>query len=510
MFFILVNQILILPKSEAFGDEIPSFTDVKYKTGLYCSGTLGQTAVWGDYNNDGWQDILISCMNMYRSSRMRKNLFRRGGGNEKERGNDRSLLLFTSQKGSSFQEEAAKRALPDVKAKAASWADYNNDGYIDLAVVTIESEKPLKLFRNSKGTSFVDVTEAAGLIHGATNAKQVIWVDYDNDGFVDLFVVRAGVSYLYRNLGDGRFEEVSGKVGLGKNLKTNGAVWFDSNNDGYPDLFLANDGFNSFYINNRDGTFTDATESSGLAGKDFWRTTSACAGDYNGDGYIDLYVTNMGKAGRNALYRNNGNGTFTDVTVETNTGGDVADGRTCAWVDFDADGKLDIFTTNHVRPSKLYRNNGDGTFKDVAHTVGVDLPIDVFAATWADYDRDGFIDVFLNGHVGSALMRNGGNANYSLTLRLSGDGKKSNSSAIGARAEVTSSGGIQVREVSGGRGCCEQDMLPVYFGLGRNKSVDVKVTWPSGKICSFKAVSAEKSKEYDINEKKCEISPSRR
>jgi enediyne biosynthesis protein E4 len=508
LLFILINQVLTLHKSEAFGDEIPKFKDVKDEVGLYSPGVLGQAAVWGDYNIDGWQDILISGMSMRGSPRMANKLRKRTGGAADGSGSYRSLLLFKSSKGKSFKVEAGKTGLPDITARAAAWADYNNDGYIDLAVVTIESGNSLKLFKNSKGTSFVDITERAGLTKPTTNSRQVIWVDYDKDGFVDLFQTGASASYLYRNKGDGTFEEVSDKAGLRRNEKTNGAVWFDSNNDGYPDLFLANNGLNSFYINNRNGTFTDATKVSGIAGEASWRTTSACVGDFNGDGYLDLYITNIGKAGRNALFRNNKDGTFTDVTAETNTGGDAADGRTCAWVDFDADGKLDLFTTNHVRPSKLFRNTGKGVFKDVALQAGIDLPRDVFAATWADYDRDGFIDVFLNGHIGSALMRNGGNSNNSITLRLAGDGKKSNSSAIGARVKVSGPDGVQVREVSGGRGCCEQDMLPLYFGLGGNKAADIDVTWPSGKACSFKGVSVIKSREYKISEIKCEISPS--
>ena len=509
LLILAINPVLSLVSSEALGEDVPKFSDVKDGAGLYSPGALGQTAVWGDYNVDGWQDIVISGMDMGVASKMRKNMRNRPGSGDKDGGSDRGLLLFTSRKGASFKEEAGKTGLPDIRAKAASWADYNNDGYIDLAVVTDESGKPPFLFKNSEGTSFVDVSEGAGLTRGDTTAKQVLWVDYDKDGFVDLFQPGTGVSFLYRNKGDGSFEEVSGSAGLGKRAKTNGAVWFDSNNDGYQDLFLANSGLNNFYVNNGKGAFIDSTAGSGLGGEASWRTTSACVGDYNGDGYLDLYVTNMGKARRNALYRNNKDGTFTDVTADTNTG-DAGDGRTCAWVDFDADGNLDLFTTNHLRPNKLFRNTGKGVFTDVASGAGIDYPLDIFAATWADYDRDGFIDVFLNGHIGTALMRNGGNSNNSLTLTLAGDGKGSNSSAIGARVEVSTPAGVQIREVSGGRGCCEQDMLPLYFGLGKVKVADINVVWPSGKACSFKGISVDKAREFKISEIKCEINPSSR
>lgn len=261
---------------------------------------------------------------------------------------------------------------------------------------------------------------------------------------------------------------------------------------------------NEFYINNGDGTFTDATVSSGLQGDSHWQTTSACSGDYNEDGFFDLYVTNIGKAKRNALYRNNKDGTFTDITWSSNTT-DGGDGRTCAWIDFDADGRLDLFSTNHVWPNKLYRNLGNGVFRDVAAAVGVDTPIDVFAATWADYDRDGFLDVYLTGHIGSALKRNSGSSNNSITIHLVGDGLLSNRSAIGARVRLSTPGGTQTKEVSGGRGGTEQDMLPLYFGLGSFEKADISVTWPSGKVCSFKGVSVEEQREFQLREIKCDI-----
>ncbi len=152
---------------------------------------------------------------------------------------------------------------------------------------------------------------------------------------------------------------------------------------------------------------------------------------------------------------------------------------------------------------------GEDVFVDVAPSVGIDKPIDVFAATWGDYNRDGFIDVFLNGHLGTGLMKNSGSSNNSVTLNLVGDGLTSNSSAIGARVEAVTRNDKQVREVSGGRGCCEQDMLPVYFGLGKNESVDVKVIWPSGNTCSFKDLSVVEVSHFTIHEVKCDIIPSK-
>ena len=500
-----ITALAAVSPGAAAGD-IPEFVDSRKETGIYIGSPLGQAAVWGDYNGDGWQDLLLSSFSMRGQAKSKSNKKSGDAGDKAKAEPNDNLLLFTSARGESFSEASGEAVLPDLKARAASWADYDNDGYLDLAIITIMAGQPPVLLKNSKKFSFTDVSEKSGLTITGPNPRQVLWVDFDNDGSVDLFQAGTGGSLLYRNDGKGRFKEVSEPAGLGAKFKTSGAVWFDSNNDGFQDLFLANSGPNAFYVNDGDGTFTDYTEKSGLSGDPSWRSTSACTGDYNGDGFIDLYVTNMGRSSRNALYRNNGDGTFTDVTADTGTA-DAGDGRTCAWVDFDADGRLDLFTTNHIRPNKLFRNSGKGVFVDVAPAAGLDSPIDVFSATWADYNRDGYVDVALNGHAGVVLMKNKGSSNNSITLKLEGDGKKSNRSAIGTRVKVSGPAGDQIREVSGGRGCCEQDMLPLYFGLGKSDTVDIDIAWPSGEVCSFKGIAADKVREYTISEKKCGIDP---
>ncbi len=507
LLILLSLALLSLSNIHAKADDVPKFVDVQKETGVYSGGRLGQTAAWGDYNGDGWQDIVISSMSMNKLFGSRKSKPGKSSTGVKKSAPNGNLLLFMNGKGLSFKDTASASGLPDISAKAAAWADYNNDGYVDLVLGTLNAGKPPLLFKNSEHHTFTDVTDKSGLTKEGLSTRHVIWADYDNDGFVDLFQAGMNGFSLYRNKGDGSFEEVTGPARLGNQADTYGAVWFDADNDGYQDLFLANAGLNRFYINNGDGTFTDSTEKAGLAGEASWMTTSACTGDYNGDGYVDLYITNMGHGMRNALYRNNKDGSFTDVTVDTGTA-DAGDGRTCAWVDFDADGRLDLFTTNHIRTNKLFRNEGAGKFTDTAPVAGLDRPIDVFSAPWADYDRDGFIDVLLIGHSGIALMKNQGNKSNSLTLKLRGDGKKSNVSAIGARVEVSTPAGVQIREVSGGRGCCEQDMLPLYFGLGKDKIADINVAWPGGKVCTFKGIAVGKVKEYTISEVKCGINPS--
>ena len=468
---------------------------------------MGQTAVWGDFNGDGWQDLLIS--NTDRNARKRRPRRSRKDRDKPAKPTiqiikTKKLYLFQNDSGAKFSDIAYISGLPNERIKTASWADYNNDGLLDLAVATIRAAAPPVLYKNLGGVSFIDVSQASCLTIEGSTAGHVIWVDYDRDGFLDLFVPANQLSYLYRNKGDGTFEDMSGVAGITERHNSLSALFFDADNDGWPDLFIANGGYNKFYLNNGDGTFTDATLSSGLQGAPYWHTTSSCAGDYDGDGFLDLYITNIGQAKKNALYKNNRDGTFTDVTWETGTP-DIGDGRTCAWIDFDADGRLDLFTTNHVWHNKLYRNLGNGAFRDLAVALNVAKPIDVFAATWGDYDRDGFLDVYLNGHIGTSLKRNQGNSNNSVTLHLKGDGLLSNRSAIGARVELKTPDGSQIREVSGGRGGTEQDMLPVYFGLGKFDKADIRVVWPSGRECRFKDISVESDREFGINEINCNI-----
>ncbi len=480
--------------------DLPKFTNVQNQTGIPFVGKIGQAATWNDFNLDSWPDLFLS--NSDRGPRR----IRKRQDNAKIPQQLQRSFFFINQEGR-FQDFSTYIGIPNSRYKTATWADYDNDGFPDLLIGTKVAGKPVQLYKNIDGISLVNISDLAGITKEGASVVHAIWADYNNDGDVDFFQAGKGLSFLYRNKGDGTFEEVSKKVGIDAQYFSNSALWFDSNNDGYQDLLLVNKGSNIMYLNLGDGTFMNVTESSGLAGVESWNTTSACSGDYNGDGNIDIYVTNIGRSDSNALYRNNGDGTFTNITRETSTN-DVGDGRTCAWIDFDADGRIDLFSTNHLNPNRLYRNLGGDAFVDVAPSVGIDKPIDVFAATWGDYNRDGFMDVFLNGHIGTGLMKNSGNTNKSITLKLVGDGLKSNSSAIGARVEVVAGSNKQTREVSGGRGCCEQDMLPVYFGLGNNDTVDVNIKWPSGKTCSFNDLSVAEVNHFTIHEIKCDIIPS--
>jgi ASPIC/UnbV protein/VCBS repeat protein len=230
-------------------------------------------------------------------------------------------------------------------------------------------------------------------------------VDYDNDGFYDLFIPDGVASRLLRNRGDGTFEDVTERAGLGGLDGVSVAVFADYDNDGHKDLFVSRTFRpNQLFHNNGDGTFTDVTAAAGL-GEDCC-TTVAAWGDYDGDGRLDLYVgryldprrriptTFYARNGEpNRLYHNNGDGTFTDVTGRAGVG-DPGLCLGCAWGDYDGDGRPDLFVVNDFGRSTLYHNEGDGTFRDVTVAAGALAYGAGMSASFADYDNDGRLDLY--------------------------------------------------------------------------------------------------------------------
>ncbi len=491
LFSLFSSNLLIFSLDASEGSQssgkLPKFTNVIRQAGIGKIGTLGQTAAWGDFNNDRCEDLIVS--------------------NTDRKGESQNVFLFKNNCDGTFTDVTAASGIGNMRLRSAAWADFDNDNLLDLVVGTIKAGAPPILYKNQGRGVFADVSSKTGITKQGGAVRHVVWVDFDRDGLLDIFQANlSGSPFLYSGKKDGTFEEVSSKTGFGGKFRVNSHLFFDFNNDGFMDLFLASDGLNRFYQNNGKGSFTDSTDEVGLGGDPGWDSVAACAGDFDNDGFIDLYVVNIFSTTRvrNALYKNNNGKSFTDITEKTATG-DVGDGRTCAWVDFDGDGRLDLFTTNHLNPSRLFRNLGSGKFIDLASQAGLDKPIDVFAAAWGDYNNDGFMDVFLNGHIGMALMKNGSNNNRVLTVRLKGDGKKTNTSAVGSRVIVSSPNGRQLREVSGGRGNCEQDMLPVHFGIGGEEKIEIRVEWTSGAVCNYKDIIIKGASNFLISENGCKI-----
>ena len=433
----------------------------------------------------------------------------------------------------------------DVSARAgfdrSGWGqgvcagDYDNDGREDLLVTYWDNDR---LYRNAGDGRFEDVTTRAGL-----NEKRTRWgtgcafLDYDRDGRLDLFVANyidldlavtatpdtglcrykgvpvacgppglpGGKNILYRNRGDGTFEDVSEKAGI---LKTGGTYGlgvstFDFDDDGFVDVFVANDSMPaSLYRNNRDGTFTDVAVTAGCAYSQDGKPQAGmgvAVGDYDRNGTMDILKTNFA-GDTSTLYANGGDGLCEDRTFASGMGGIT---RWLGWgagfVDFDNDGWLEAFLVNgHVypevarltteagyeQPKVVYENLQDGRFLEVTGRLGPPAtePRAGRGAAFGDFDDDGAVDVVINNmHAAPDLYRTlRRNSNHWLRLKLVGT--TSNRSAIGARVRCRAGGVLQVQEVRGGGSYASQNDLRVHFGLGLAATVDrLEVRWPNGR-----------------------------
>ena len=300
--------------------------------------------------------------------------------------------------------------------RGSAWGDYDNDG--DEDIVAVGTYQAHALYRNNGDGTFTDVAEGAG-IADPRGGWGSLFADYDNDGYLDLYITRGGWSgaaenTLYHNNGDGTFSDVTHAAGVADPQSSFCAAWADYDNDGYLDLYIADgvigDGAaNVLYHNNGDGTFTNTAESAGVANTG--NSLGTAWGDYDKDGHIDLHVVNFGQS--NVLYRNNGDGTFTDVTPTTGMNIPVTDAFVTFFLDVDNDADLDIFISNSgsfrafiagqitgTAPHDgdrqvLYRNNGDGTFTDVTRESGLYQAFGAMGANFGDIDSDGYLDIYL-------------------------------------------------------------------------------------------------------------------
>jgi hypothetical protein len=311
--------------------------------------------------------------------------------------------------------------------------DFDSDGRLDLVTSSIDSCAPLRLFRRNEDGSFTDRASQAGL-GGQLGGLNILQTDYNNDGHLDILVLRGGWETpqrksLLRNNGDGTFTDVTIASGLAAVLTgTQAAVWTDVDNDGFLDLFVGNEsGPAQLFRNRGDGTFQDVAAQAGVDRRGF--NKGVAAADYDNDGWPDLYVSNLG--GPNFLYRNNHDGTFTELARGAGAPG-PGQGFPTWFFDYDNDGNQDLFVGSFVtsvdevargylrlprngNTLKLYRNLGDGSFQDVTRLAGLDKVLMVMGANFGDIDNDGFLDIYLGtgnpsyaSLVPSLLLRNAG------------------------------------------------------------------------------------------------------
>ncbi len=510
-----------------------AFTDVTAASGIrftHNSGragkkwlpeTLGSGCAFFDADGDGWPDALLI--------------------NSKDwtpRGRRSLPALYRNNHNGTFTNITASSGLDvEMYGMGVAIGDYDNDGRDDIYITALEGDR---LFHNEGSGKFRDVTKASG-IQNADFGTSAAWFDYDRDGKLDLFVANyvqwtakgdlwcsldgATKSYctpesykgtqskLLHNLGNGRFEDVSTKAGLDHTSKSLGVTVLDYNGDGWPDLFVANDTQpNKLYRNNRNGSFTEEGMQAGVAFGEDGVARGAMgvdAGDYDRSGRPHLLVGNFSNQ-MLGLYHNEGTGLFVDEAPASTVGRasllSLAFG--VFFFDYDLDGYPDIFAANgHIEeeinrvqpkvqyqePPLLFRNLGKRRFESVGESMGAAFrrPIVARGAAYADYDRDGDLDLLLTTNHGPAcLYRNdGGNRNHWLQIRLVG--RKSNRDGIGAVVRVTSASGKQWNMVRSGSSYCSQSDLALTFGLGSDaQAAGVEITWPSGSRQQFSNVTA--------------------
>lgn len=480
----------------------------------YLPETMGAGCAFLDYDNDGWQDILlVNSMNW-----------------PEHKGAKSVPALYHNNRNGTFTDMTKEAGLAvEMYGLGCAIADYDNDGLVDIYITGLNADK---LFRNIGGGKFTDVTARAG-VGDPGFSTSAAWVDYDKDGKLDLFVLNyiewsidkdlhctldgKNKSYctpesykgqsptLYHNKGDGSFENVTQRAGLNDpNCKALGIAMMDYDNDGWMDVFVANDTQpNRLYRNKGDGTFSDEATTAGVAYSEAGVARAGMgvdAADYDGSGRPSLVIGNFSNE-MMALYHNEGTGLFIDEAPTSTIGQDSLLTLTfaCFFFDYDLDGLLDIFAANgHVsddinvvqpkvkygQTPHLFRNLGKKRFKNMVPELGRGIQHTAVArgAAYGDYDNDGDLDLLITANNGPArLLRNdGGNQNN--VLRIKTVGTVSNRSGIGAKVAVTLPDQVKLWNlVKTGSSYCSQSELPLTFGLGKAEKVpSIEITWPNG------------------------------
>ena len=526
---------------------LPNYVDVAGHAGLssktvvagheskdFLLSTTGGGIALFDYDNDGWLDIFI--VNGW-------------GVRGFPKGEEPTNHLYRNNRDGTFTDVTAKAGVARSGwGQGVCVGDYNNDGFLDLFVTYYGKNV---LYRNNGDGTFTDITQKSGLLQprdqwntGAT------FLDYNRDGHVDLFVsnyvgyesglvlydsnpsligvqspvlygvagLRGSKNILYRNNGDDTFTDVSKAAGILKPESTYGFTpcVADYDNDGWPDVYVADDSTPSLlFKNNHDGTFTETGLLAGVAVDENGSSQGGMgvdAGDYDGDGFMDIIKTNFSDQ-TTSLYRNQGNGYFTDRTFPAGLSGQTFSVKWgTSFLDFDNDGLLDIFiVTGPIYPPNLaagrpklkddedkkilYRNLGNGRFQDISERAGAGLllPRCSRGAAFGDIFHTGQVDVVINNlnDYPSLLRNQSPSPNSWLLVKLIGT--RTNRAAIGSRVIVETDGRRQIQEVRSGGSFCSQSDLRLHFGLGRaREATRVAVKWLGGTQENFEHVTANR------------------
>jgi hypothetical protein len=489
----------------------------------YLPETLGAGCAFLDYDNDGWLDILLINGCDWSGHKRRRT----------------TLSLYRNNRNGTFTDVTAAAGLDiEMYGMGVAVGDYDNDGWPDLFITAVGQSR---LFRNTGKGTFIDVTRKAGLAGRTGFSTSAMWVDYDRDGFLDLFVCnyvqwsepndvfcsldgknksyctpeayRGSTCWLFRNRGDGTFEDVTAKSGIfDTSSKSLGVALIDVDRNGWPDILVANDTQpNKLYRNRGDGTYEENGVRAGIAFSEDGRARAGMgidAADFLNAGASGLAITNFDNE-MLALYRADNGSPFRDISQASGVGRASMNtlGFGCIFADLNLDGRLDLpvvnghidatvrtirANTGYAQPPHLFLNEGDGRFRDAAAEAGRDFAAPKVGRGLAcgDFDNDGDVDLLVTTNQGAAfLYRNDlANGNRSFHLRLTG--VKSNRDAIGAVVRVRTPLGAQMQTVRSGSSYLSQSDLALTFGLGQKDVADsVVVEWPSGLTQEFRKIA---------------------
>lgn len=491
--------------------------------GKYLPETLGSGCAFLDYDRDGWQDILlINGMDWL--------------GHKQKRS---ALRLYRNDRNGTFTDVTAHAGLDiEMYGMGVAVGDYDNDGFPDILITCVGQNR---LFHNTGKGTFTDVTNTSGLGKRLALSTSALWFDYDRDGLLDLFVCnyvkwspehdvfcsldgkhksyctpeayRGETCWLFHNRGNGTFEDVTASSGIfDSSSKSLGVAMLDDNPSGWIDLLVANDTQpNKLYRNQGNGTFKDAAVEAGLAFSSEGKARAGMgvdAGDFLNSGHAGVAITNFDNE-MTGLYEFNGK-SYDDIAAQSGVGlaSKNSLGFGCTFLDANLDGWLDLAVANghiddtvrnirnnvgYAQPPQLFLNNGNGGFHDIAAEVGggFEQPKLGRGLAFADFDRDGDLDLLLTTNNGPAYLYRNDQLTRNRSIRFRLVGTKSNRDAIGATIRTVVNGLHQSRMVKSGSSYLSQSELPVTFGLEKHDQVELAViTWPSGRVEEFKNLAA--------------------